>query len=110
MTARRSNTPVWVVLPLVLGIVSLSVTAYSLWVGKARVEQQLDQAVEQRDQAKKAHETALAQVATLRRRINHEADLGFAELLQAIDDDLREFGTGTPSETYRDIVRRLQTL
>src|SRR5437870_6217605 len=110
MAARNSAGPVWIILLLVVGNVSLAVTAFCAWQNKVRAEQRSARAASERDQAKKAQEIALGQLRTLRQKINHESDLGFAEVLQAIKDDLRQFGTGTPNETYGDIVRHLQTL
>lgn len=110
MAARRSSGPVFLIVVLVTGNVVLAVLSYWLWQNKERAEQQATQAAAERDQAKKAHGVAVTQLGAIRQRINHETNVGFAEALDAIDNDLREFGTGTPSETYADVVRRLQNL
>jgi hypothetical protein len=93
-----------------MGNVSLAVTAFSMWQYRMRAELRAAQATSERDQAVKAQEVALAQVLNLRHKINHEPDLGFAELVHAIEEDLREFGGGAPIETYADVVRHLQAL
>jgi hypothetical protein len=110
MAARRSGSPVFLILLLVIGNVGLAVLTYWLWQNKERTELQVAQLTTELDQSKKSHAEAVAQIRTLRQRINHQTELGFAEVMAAIDDDLREFGTGTPTETYTDVVRRLQNL
>jgi hypothetical protein len=108
MATRRTSSPASIIVLLVVGNVSLAVTAYSAWQGKLRAEQRAMQAAAERDTSRRAEETARGQVNVLRQRVNHQPDLGFAEILSAIEDDLREFGSGMPDETYADLVRRLQ--
>jgi hypothetical protein len=110
MASRRSGSPVFLILLLVAGNVGLVLLSYWLWQTNERANQQIAQTTAERDEAKKAHGTAVSQLGALRQRINHETNVGFAEALEAIENDLREFGTGTPNETYADVVRRLQNL
>ncbi len=85
------------------------VGSFWLWQQKERAEGLTKHAIAERDRAKQAHSEALAQLQSLRKRLNRQLDASFSELLAFIDSDLQEFGTGMPDETYADVVRRLST-
>ncbi len=108
MAARRSSGTIAPLVILLVGNVALLGICYWLWQAKDRAETQARQAIAERDQAKKERAAAVSRLESLKPRVVRTSDLDFDQLLAAIDDDLRQFGAGTPNESYADIVRRLQ--
>ena len=109
MAARRSSGILPIAVLLTIGIVVSTLTAYWQWQNKIRAEQQAEQAVAGREKALKAQAAAMSRLATLKLRLDRQSDIEFNQLLAAIDDDIRQFGSGVPNESYTELVRHLQS-
>ncbi len=110
MARRHSSSVLVAILFLFAGNVLFSLAAYFAWQDGMRAKSDAQNARSESDAARKVQAATSGQLDALRQRLSRIPGVEFAELLGAIDDDLRQFGTGAPNETYADVVRRLQSM
>jgi hypothetical protein len=110
MARRQSSSVLAAILVLFAGNVVFSLGAYFAWQDALRAKADAETARGERDAARKTQAATTSQADALRQRLTRVPGVEFAELLGSIDDDLRQFGSGAPNETYADVVRRLQSM
>ncbi|MBI3461617.1 MAG: hypothetical protein HY000_00945 [Planctomycetes bacterium] len=110
MSAKNSQGTFLVLLLLVAGNVGLAITGYRQWDQRERAAEQARQAAAERDRAKQGHAAAIDRLGKVKQRVSRQPDVDFEQFMAGAEDDIRQFGGGTPNETYADVVRHQQAL